>query len=69
VLSSGWSEELGDLRLGQLVADGVGELDIVGGALLDAALATGLSEREAAATIASGLDAGALHPRAARPGR
>jgi hypothetical protein len=50
-------------RLGQLV--GAGQLDEpdVAHRLIDAAVAIGLGEREAAATTRSGLDAGRQHPR------
>ena len=50
-------------RLGQLVAAGYGTLEEIERHLLDAALATGLTESEAQATIASGLRAGQQHPR------
>lgn len=53
--------------LGQLVAApwaGLARLDVERG-LLDAAAACGLGEREALATIASGLEAGMTHPRPA----
>lgn len=53
-------------RLGTLV--GAGKLDAqeVGHALLDAALRCGLGQREAEATILSGLRAGARNPRTRR---
>ena len=51
--------------LGQLVAGGELERAEVEAALLAAALRIGLDEREAAATLRSGLDAGALEPRTA----
>ena len=52
-------------NLGQLVAGGELEQAEVEAALLDAALAAGLPEREARATIASGMNAGAREPRTA----
>ena len=51
--------------LGQLVAGGELERAKVETALLAAALRIGLDERQAAATLRSGLDAGALEPRTA----
>jgi hypothetical protein len=53
-------------RLGQLAADGNGNLDVLTAPLLDAALTAGLTEREALATINSGLTAGQCHPRPVR---
>jgi hypothetical protein len=50
-------------RLAQLAVDGAGTLDELEHYLLDAALAAGLDELEARATIASGLRAGQQHPR------
>ena len=50
-------------RLAQLAVDGAGTLDELERYLLDAALAAGLDELEARATIASGLRAGQQHPR------
>ena len=50
-------------RLAQLAVEGAGTLDELEHHLLDAALAAGLSESEAQATIASGLSAGQQHPR------
>jgi hypothetical protein len=50
-------------NLGQLVAASVLEYNNVTTVLLDAALSCGLSEREAAATIASGVRAGNAMPR------
>ncbi len=47
----------------QLAVDGAGTLDELERHLLDAALAAGLDELEARATIASGLRAGQQHPR------
>lgn len=49
--------------LGQLVGAGLLDADAAAGALLTAAGAAGLPEREAAATVRSGLRAGAQHPR------
>jgi hypothetical protein len=54
------------LRIGQL-AGALGEPDDVERLLLDAARAAGLGEREAEATIASGLRAGRGQPRPIRP--
>jgi Bifunctional DNA primase/polymerase, N-terminal len=54
-------------RLAQLAAGGHGELAALPAPLLDAALAVGLSESEALATIASALRAGHQHPRPAGP--
>lgn len=50
-------------NLGQLVGGGLLELDAVAGALLVAALASGLGETEAMKTIESGLRAGQGCPR------
>lgn len=50
-------------NLGQIVADGLLSRGEVEAALLAAAIAAGLSEREARATIASGLEAGIAEPR------
>ena len=50
-------------RLAQLAASGHAVLDDLHAPLLDAALAAGLTEPEALATIASGLSAGHQHPR------
>jgi hypothetical protein len=50
-------------NLGQLVGAGLLELDAVAGALLIAALASGLGEIEAMRTIESGLRAGQRCPR------
>jgi hypothetical protein len=50
-------------RLGQLLGVGLGDRSQLAEALLDAALSTGLGEREARATIASGLSAGERNPR------
>jgi hypothetical protein len=55
--------------LGQIVAGGGLDNDVVERALLDAAMAAGLSDREARATIASGLSAGAEQPRTPSPSR
>lgn len=52
-------------KLGSLVAGGELDEDEVEEALLEAALAAGLSENEAKATIASGINAGMLEPRTA----
>jgi hypothetical protein len=49
--------------LGQLVGGGLLDVDAVAGALLIAALASGLGETEAMRTIESGLKAGQCHPR------
>jgi hypothetical protein len=49
--------------LGQLVAAGVLEVAAIGAALLSAATAAGLPQREAEQTIASGLKAGQRSPR------
>ncbi len=49
--------------LGQLVAAGQLDLHEVAGALLEAAVAAGLSETEAQRTIESGMAAGLRHPR------
>lgn len=49
-------------RIGQLVGAGILELDRVTDALLEAALSTGLPERESRRTIASGLTAGMTNP-------
>jgi hypothetical protein len=49
-------------RLAQLAASGLANVNELRGPLLDAAMAAGLSETEAAATIASGLKAGQQHP-------
>lgn len=54
-------------RVGQLVASCQVEPAEAEGALLAAAIAAGLPEREAAATIRSGLGGGAQHPREPRP--
>lgn len=51
-------------RLGQLVAVGVLPEELTTDALLRAGMAVGLPDREAAATVRSGLTAGAKHPRA-----
>jgi len=53
-------------RLAQLAAAGHGSLDELAERLLDAALASGLAEPDALATIASALRAGAQHPRPTR---
>jgi hypothetical protein len=50
-------------RLGQLLGAGLGDPDCAVNSLLDAALHIGLREREARATIASGLRAGQAQPR------
>lgn len=50
-------------NLGQIVGDGLLSRSEVESALLSAAVAAGQSEREAAATIASGLEAGIEQPR------
>jgi hypothetical protein len=50
-------------RLAQLAAAGYGTREEIERHLLTVALAVGLSEREAQATIASGLSAGHQHPR------
>jgi hypothetical protein len=55
-------------RLGQLAGAGLGHPDRLADALLSAAQQAGLSEREARATIASGLTAGQRHPRPAPRG-
>jgi hypothetical protein len=55
-------------RLGQLVGAGLGDPARLADALLDAGLHAGLGEREARATIASGLGAGQRHPRPLPPG-
>ncbi|MEW6474294.1 MAG: bifunctional DNA primase/polymerase [Actinomycetota bacterium] len=49
--------------LGQLVAAGHLDADLVHDLLVDAGLAVGLGGREVAATIRSGLEAGGRHPR------
>lgn len=49
--------------LGQLVASGHLDADVVTGLLTDAALAAGLGPREVAATLRSGLAAGSRSPR------
>ncbi len=49
--------------LGQLVGGGVLDVNETAGALLEAALAAGLSEAEATRTIESGLNAGQHQPR------
>jgi hypothetical protein len=49
--------------LGQLVASGLLDVNEVAGVLLEAAVSSGLSEREAMRTIESGLKAGQRHPR------
>lgn len=54
--------------LGQLVAGGELDLDVVVNALFDAALDLGLSEAESRRTIESGVDAGARSPRQRQPG-
>jgi hypothetical protein len=54
-------------RLGQLAGAGLTSIDALRDPLLDAARNAGLADREALATIASGLTSGALHPRAIRP--
>ena len=56
-------------RLGQLVAAGLLDRPTVEAGLLDAATACGLGEREATATIHSGLTAAARKPRASLPAR
>jgi hypothetical protein len=56
-------------RLGQLVAAGLLDAGTVTTALLDAAATCGLGEREAAATIRSGLAGAARKPRAGLPTR
>jgi hypothetical protein len=56
-------------RIGQLCGAGIGDRDDIADALLDAALRAGLPEREASATIASGLGAGERHPRPIPPRR
>lgn len=53
-------------RLAQLAASGHGSLDELTAPLLDAALAAGLTDAEALATIASALRAGQQHPRPTR---
>jgi hypothetical protein len=50
-------------RLGQLAGAGLVSADALEGPLLDAARAVGQGEREARATIASGLGAGQANPR------
>lgn len=50
-------------RLGQIIADGRLDEAEVEGALVGQAVSIGLSEREAAATVASGLSAGEESPR------
>jgi hypothetical protein len=50
-------------RLGQLAGAGLGDRDELANALLGAALSAGLGQREARATINSGLLAGERHPR------
>jgi hypothetical protein len=52
--------------LGQLVASGMLERQVVEAELTDAALETGLSEREILATLRSGIEAGLLRPRTFR---
>jgi hypothetical protein len=54
-------------RLGQLAGAGLGDPAQLTDALLDAALHAGLADREARATIASGLGAGQRHPRPLPP--
>jgi hypothetical protein len=54
--------------LGQIVAGGELEREVVEGVLIESAVASGLTEREARLTVASGLRAGAQHPRTP-PGR
>ena len=54
--------------LGQLIADGMLTRGEVESALLNGALAGGQSEREALATIKSGIDAGMKNPRSRRRG-
>lgn len=60
-------------RLGQIIAGGGLDEGEVEGVLIDGAKAIGLGEREAAATVHSGLTAGEESPRvpsqASRPGR
>jgi hypothetical protein len=56
-------------RLGQLVTAGLLDRETVTAALLDAAAACGLGEREAAATITSGLAGAERKPRAGLPAR
>lgn len=53
-------------NLGQLVGDGLLNRFDVENALLQGAVSVGLSEREALATIASGLNAGVGNPRSLR---
>jgi len=53
--------------LGQLAADGQLAAGVAVASLLEAALAAGLTEREAERTIASGLGAGFQHPRRTTP--
>jgi hypothetical protein len=57
---------LAAFRLGQ-VAAALGELNDLSGPLLEAARAAGLADREARATIASGLQAGSRQPRRILP--
>ncbi len=54
-------------RLGQLATDYGADTSVLTARLLDAALAAGLAEREARATIDSGLQAGLKRPRSAKP--
>jgi hypothetical protein len=54
-------------RLGQLLGAGLGDPESAAERLLDAALHVGLGEREASATIASGLLAGHAQPRRVPP--
>ena len=49
--------------IGQLVGAGVLDAEEAGSALLNAAMRTGLSEREATATIRSGMIPGIRNPR------
>lgn len=50
--------------LGQIVAAGILDETLVEGVLIDSALAAGLGEREARATVRSGMAAGLTRPRA-----
>jgi hypothetical protein len=56
-------------RLGQLVAAGHLDDTDTTQRLLAAATTVGLGDREAAATVRSGLDAGKHHPRGPQPRR
>jgi hypothetical protein len=53
-------------RLGQLAGAGLVDPEALEGSLLGATLAVGQGEREARATIASGLTAGVANPRHVR---